>query len=128
MRLATLALALGGIAGCSSQAVTSVIRPFRIDVRQGNYVSQHSIDQLQPGMTQDQVRFVMGSPMLVDIFHADRWDYVYQFSPGRGQEEHRRTSVFFVAGKLDRVEAGALPKEPDPASLPRVIDIDSPQG
>lgn len=125
-RLAALGVAFGVLAGCSSGAVTSVVRPYRIEVRQGNHVTQHLVAQLTPGMTPDQVRFIMGTPMLIDVFHADRWDYVYQLSPSRGKDERRRASVFFASGKLDRVLTSPLPDEPDPASLPRVIDIDSP--
>jgi outer membrane protein assembly factor BamE len=81
----------------------SWLTPYRIDVRQGNMVDQQMVSQLRPGMTKDQVRFVLGTPMLTDMFHADRWDYVYRFQPGHGEAQQRVITVFFDAGKLVRV-------------------------
>jgi len=83
--------------------VTSKVSPYRVDVRQGNYVSQEMVAQLKPGMTRDQVRFVLGTPLIADIFHTDRWDYVYRFQPGRGELQQRRLTVYFTDNKLARV-------------------------
>jgi outer membrane protein assembly factor BamE len=83
--------------------VTSYIRPYRIDVRQGNWVDQEMVSQLKPGQTRDQVRFILGSPLVSDMFHADRWDYIYRFQPGRGEAEQRRLTVYFQDDKLVRV-------------------------
>ncbi len=81
------------------------VNPYRIDVRQGNYVDQAMVAQLKRGMSRDQVRFVLGSPLIVDIFHRDRWDYVYRFAPGNeGEPEQRVISVYFQDDKLDHVE------------------------
>ena len=91
-------------AACSSTPeVTSYLTPYRIDVRQGNYVTQEMVARLKPGMTREQVRFALGTPLVSDIFHADRWDYVYRFQPGRGEPQMRRLIVFFTDGKLARV-------------------------
>lgn len=79
------------------------LSPYRIDVRQGNYVSQEMVSQLKPGMTKDQVRFVLGTPLLSDVFHVDRWDYVYRFQPGIGELQQRRLTVFFEGNKLARI-------------------------
>jgi outer membrane protein assembly factor BamE len=68
--------------------VTSVVTPYRIDIRQGNYITQEMVAQLKPGMSRDQVRFILGTPLVADIFHADRWDYIYSFKPGRGELQH----------------------------------------
>ncbi len=119
-----LALAL---AGCSGGVRLS---PYRIDIRQGNYVTQDMVARLKPGMTRDQVRFVLGTPLVSDVFHADRWDYVYRFQPGWGEMQNRHIAVFFEDGKLLRVagdvvaeQPGAAP-EPDPAATKnRVIEI-----
>ncbi len=97
-------IALGLLAGCSFDSLTEKVNPYRIDVRQGNYVDQEMIAQLKRGMTRDQVRFVLGSPLVVDLFRADRWDYVYRFKPGRGEAEQRLISVYFVGDSLDHVE------------------------
>lgn len=97
------------LAGCSFDSIVGVVDPYRIDVRQGNYVDQDMLSQLRRGMTRDQVRFVMGSPLVVDMFREDRWDYVYRFRPGRGDLQQRVISVFFVDNLLDRVEGDVQP-------------------
>jgi outer membrane protein assembly factor BamE len=100
-----LALGLGLLSGCSNLSLS----PYRIDVRQGNLVTQEMAAQLKPGMTRDQVRFVLGTPLLADPFHAERWDYVYRFKPGYGDAQQRRLTVFFQDGKLARVEGDVVP-------------------
>lgn len=96
-------------AGCSSvPQVTSYLTPYKIDVRQGNYVSQEMAAQLKPGQTKDQVRFILGTPLVADMFHADRWDYVYRFQSGKGEIQLRRMAVFFADGKLLRVDGDVV--------------------
>ena len=63
------------------------VKPYRIDIRQGNYVTQEMVSQLKPGMSRDQVRFVLGTPLVTDVFHTDRWDYIYRFRPGKGDQQ-----------------------------------------
>lgn len=92
------------LAGCSFNTITDRITPYRIDVRQGNYVDQAMVAQLKRGMSRDQVRFVLGSPLITDMFRTDRWDYVYRFRPGNAEAEQRVISVFFVGDALDRIE------------------------
>lgn len=92
------------LAGCSFDSLVSKVNPYKIDVRQGNYVDQDMMAQLKKGMTRDQVRFVLGTPLVVDVFRSDRWDYVYRFTPGRGEPQQRVISVYFVDDKLDRVD------------------------
>ena len=92
------------LSACSNTPdITSRLSPYRIDVRQGNYVTQDMVARLKPGMSRDQVRFALGTPLVADMFHADRWDYVYRFQPGRGEPQLRRLVVFFEEGKLVRV-------------------------
>ncbi|WP_260959901.1 outer membrane protein assembly factor BamE [Pseudomonas citri] len=79
------------LAGCSFPGV------YKIDIQQGNVVTQDMIDQLRPGMTRRQVRFIMGNPLLADTFHADRWDYLYSLQPGGGERQQERISVIFNA-------------------------------
>lgn len=97
--LRTLALALAlPLAGCGWLA------PYRMDIQQGNFVSQDMVSQLKRGMTRDQVRFVLGTPLVTDIFHANRWDYVYYLDrPGQPRVE-RRLAVFFDDDRLARLE------------------------
>lgn len=92
------------LAGCSIGSVTEMVSPYRINIRQGNYVDQSMIAQLKRGMTPDQVRFVLGSPLIVDVFHEGRWDYVYRYRTGEGVVSQRKISIFFVDGKLDSVD------------------------
>ena len=91
--LAAALVATGLVAGCSFDSVVGVVDPYRIDVRQGNYVDQEMLSQLRRGMSRDQVRYVLGSPLVVDMFRTDRWDYVYSLRPGRKEAEQRVISV-----------------------------------
>ena len=80
------------------------ITPYKMDIQQGNFVSQEMVAQLKPGMTREQVRFILGTPLVTDIFHADRWDYVYWREAPNGKREERRVALFFSADdKLERV-------------------------
>jgi len=129
--LALLSSLLFAAACSSTPEVTSFISPYRIDVRQGNYVTQEMIARLKPGMSRDQVRFALGTPLVTDIFHADRWDYVYHFLPGRGEAQLRRLVVYFEDGKLARVggdvvaETTATAAE-TPAPAARVVEVPGP--
>ena len=67
--------------------------------------------QLQPGMTRDQVRFVLGTPLLTDIFHADRWDYTFRLAKGNGEVTTSGVTVFFKDDKMERFDGGNLPTE-----------------
>ena len=85
------------------------VTPYRIEIQQGNYVSQEMISQLKPGMTKEQVRFILGTPMVTDIFHSDRWDYVYWREAPNGARESRKITVMFEQGQLARVDGGVTP-------------------
>ncbi|MCC6074237.1 outer membrane protein assembly factor BamE [Pseudomonas sp. GCM10022188] len=86
-------LGLAALAGCSFPGV------YKIDIQQGNVVTQDMIDQLRPGMTQRQVRFIMGNPLITDTFHARRWDYLYSIQPGGGVRQQERISLVFDANE-----------------------------
>ncbi len=87
-------------------------RVHKIDVPQGNVVEQDQINQLRPGMTRQQVRFLMGTPMLVDSFHANRWDYLYRFKPGYGEIKTQQASLYFnEQGKLVNIQGTFRPGE-----------------
>lgn len=68
---------------------------YKIDIRQGNYVSQEMLNQLEVGMPARKVRLIMGTPLLIDTFHPDRWDYVYSFQPQGEEREQRHIALFF---------------------------------
>ena len=75
-----------------------------MDIQQGNYVSQDMVAQLRPGMSREQVRYLLGTPLVADIFHADRWDYVYWREAPDGKREERRVALFFSAdNRLERI-------------------------
>mgnify|MGYP001180229924 FL=1 len=78
LTLATVALTLILVTGC--------MRPYRIDIQQGNAINKAQLDQLQPGMNKAEVRFILGSPLVADPFHVDRWDYFFSFKSGETLE------------------------------------------
>lgn len=125
--VSTLSVVVFGLSGCSTieeqwnafdqwwqpgKTITSVINPYRPDMQQGNLVTKEMVEQLHLGMTKLQVQFLLGVPLLRDMFHQDRWDYVYYLNPRFGQPEHRRLTVFFDAeGRLQKYEFTPMPDE-----------------
>jgi outer membrane protein assembly factor BamE len=82
----------------------------RIDVQQGNVISEDALNQLKPGMTRRQVQFVLGSPMIADVFHQDRWDYIYLMQPGSGGEVSKEhVTLFFENDTLARISGSMRP-------------------
>lgn len=140
-RLPLLVLLL--LAACSSTPdlssyvpdVANYVKPYRIDVRQGNLVTQEMVAQLKVGQSRDQVRFILGTPLVADLFHGDRWDYVYRLQYGSsdpGKVEHRRFVVFFEKGKLVRVGGDVTGEDSGAPAAPakptaRVIEIEAPK-
>ena len=101
-RFFCVALIVAAASGCSS--VPRIVSEYKIDVQQGNVLTQDMVSQLKPGLTKDQVRFVLGTPVLMDMFHSNRWDYVYRLQKGTGEVEMRNFSTFFDANdRLIRV-------------------------
>jgi len=86
----------------------------RIDVQQGNVISQDALNQLRPGMTRRQVQFVIGSPMVADVFHQDRWDYIYLMQPGTGKPSSEHVTLFFEGDTLASI-SGTMHPQPDAA-------------
>lgn len=107
------------------------LRPYRPDIQQGNFISREMVAQLKEGMTQDQVRFVLGTPLLTDVFHNTRWDYPFRMAKGNGEMTASRVTLTFADGKLARIEGGDLPTEADylariSGTPPRKSKTDSP--
>ena len=97
--------------------VPKIITPYRMDIQQGNFVTLDMVDKLQAGQTKDQVRFILGTPMLTDVFHQERWDFVFRSAKGWNSPEKRRLTVFFDKGeKLEKWEAVDVPKALDVAA------------
>ncbi|TQV64369.1 MAG: outer membrane protein assembly factor BamE [Halothiobacillaceae bacterium] len=92
------------LTACASSSMPDFLQVYQMDIHQGNILSDENVAKLRIGMPQDEVRFLLGSPMLVDIFHNDRWDYVYYKKAGKGEPEQKRVSLFFENGRLTRIE------------------------
>lgn len=107
---------VGLVAGCSSPR----IGPHRIDVQQGNALDQENVSRLKLGLNRSQVRFLLGTPLVVDPFRTDRWDYVYVFHKAGKLAEQKRITLFFDGDTLARIE-GDLPPPPEPAPEPRPV-------
>jgi outer membrane protein assembly factor BamE len=115
-KLTLLALVLGGLAGCgslneASARVAGIISPYKMDIVQGNVVTSEQLALLKPGMQRTQVRDILGTALLVSVFHADRWDYVFTLKQQGAAPQARKVTVFFKNDLVDRTEADALPSE-----------------
>lgn len=99
------------------QRFFGIFSPHRIDVQQGNFVSLEMMTQLKDGMkrpegvSREQVRFALGTPLLTDIFHGDRWDYVFRLQKGNGDLIASHVSLFFKDNRLVRFDGSVLPTE-----------------
>jgi outer membrane protein assembly factor BamE len=135
-RIAAIVLLVSAIGACSW-----VPRPFteyKIDIQQGNVLTQDMVAQLRPGLSKDQVRFILGTPVLMDMFHANRWDYVYRLQKGStGEVEMRKFSTFFddedrltrVGGDVAAIQPTEADASAEPANRMREIDLGSvPEG
>jgi outer membrane protein assembly factor BamE len=106
------------LCGCQMPSMPSLpsLTPYKMDVQQGNVVTQEMVEKLRPGMTPSQVRFILGTPLVVDAFHKDRWDYVYRFSKAGTLQESRRIVIVFKDDKLARIEGDVVPAQPGGAT------------
>ena len=126
-RLLLVAASCALIAACSYKP--GFINEYKIDIQQGNVLTQELVAQLKPGQTRDQVRFLLGTPLVTDIFHQQRWDYVYRYKDGKtGKVDSRKLTVFFDAdGKLQRVDGDTAVADPGELNAPvnksRLIDL-----
>lgn len=108
----TLASAACSTYDSTSRKIAGAITPYRINIVQGNFVSREAAAQLREGMTREQVQFLLGTPLLTDVFHANRWDYVFSFKRGNTQVvQQRRFTVFFDNDRLARFGGDELPSE-----------------
>jgi len=88
-----------------------IFTPYRPDVQQGNFVSQEMIEQVKVGQTREQIMFILGTPLLQDVFHKDRWDYPFYLARGNGELTTSRVTLYFKDDKLERFDGGNLPSE-----------------
>lgn len=112
VQTASIVLACAVLASCSS-AINPVnwVTPYRIDVIQGNFISSEQVEQLRPGMSRDQVRAVLGTPLLASLFHADRWDYVFTLKRQGVEPQSFKYTVFFKGDQLESFAGDAMPSE-----------------
>ena len=102
--------ACGTVDGLTGRIAGSVT-PYRVEVVQGNFVSREQVEALRPGMTRQQVREVLGTPLLTSVFHADRWDYVFTLKRQGVEPQARRLTLFFKGGAMERFEGDTMPSE-----------------
>src|SRR5687768_18001820 len=100
-----VALALLLLAGCNYVPSIPGLSAHKIDIQQGNYVTQDMVAKLSPGMSRSQVRFALGTPLIVDPFHADRWDYVYVLQKKGRTIEQRQIVIVFKDRKSTRLNS-----------------------
>jgi outer membrane protein assembly factor BamE len=97
------------LAGCQQVPLLPGVTAYRVDVQQGNYVTQDMVAKLKPGMSRSQVRFALGTPLVVDPFRNDRWDYVYVMQKRGRIVEQRHIAVIFENDALVRIEGDVAP-------------------
>ncbi|MDM8545430.1 outer membrane protein assembly factor BamE [Candidatus Venteria ishoeyi] len=97
---------------------------YQLDIQQGNLITQDMVNRLELGMSKQKVRFIMGTPLLKDMFHPQRWDYFYSFKPGHDAASKRHISLFFEQEVLVRVEGDMQVDLKQPKSAP----LTEPQG
>ena len=117
-RIRLLKAALYLIIGASLLTLNGCVRSYRVEIQQGNVISAEQIEKITPGTSRNEVRFILGTPLIEDPFHAERWDYFYSLDPAKGELITKyRLSVWFENGQVLRtvVEGAGLPGaiEPD---------------
>jgi outer membrane protein assembly factor BamE len=91
LKLLAYVLSLSLLLACQSKLLTV----HKIDVQQGNALDVEIVSKVEMGMNKEQVQYVLGSPLITDSFHTDRWDYIYLFTPGYGEQERKQLTLTF---------------------------------
>ena len=117
-RIPLLKAALYLIIGASLLVLNGCVRTYRVEIQQGNVISAEQIEKITPGTSRNEVRFILGTPLIEDPFHAERWDYFYSLNPAKGEMVTKyRLSVWFENDQVLQtvVEGAGLPGaiEPD---------------
>jgi outer membrane protein assembly factor BamE len=115
-RFALAVLACATVSGCGSfdsvsNRLVGSIAPYRVEVVQGNFVSKEQVEAIKPGMSRQQVRDILGTPLVTSIFHADRWDYVFTLKRQGVPPQERKLAVFFKGNVLDHFDGDEMPSE-----------------
>jgi outer membrane protein assembly factor BamE len=106
-------LCLGACSGFSdrTRGALAAVTPYKVEVVQGNFVSKEQVAALKPGMSRQQVREILGTSLLNDVFHANRWDYVFTIRRQGVDPQERRLTVFFNGELMDRFQGDEMPSE-----------------
>jgi len=126
LRLIALSILFATLEACSTIAA-DVPLVYEIDIAQGNVIDQLMINQLRTNMTKRQVIYVMGSPLVIDPFTPNRWDYIYSKQPGGEDRTQERISLFFEGDTLMSMEGDKLPEENPAPPPPKETTIDAPK-
>ncbi|MDP2694547.1 MAG: outer membrane protein assembly factor BamE [Gallionella sp.] len=122
----TLVLLSTLLASCSYLS-SPVLSPYKMDIRQGNYITPEMREKLKLGMSKQQVRYVLGTPMISDAFHSNRWDYVYRLEQRGELVEKQRLTLYFEGDNLARMDDGSQPVQAAPAIVQPPVAIAQPQ-
>ena len=112
-RWGAIVLIGAGMASCAGTGsrLAGMVTPYKVDVVQGNFISREQVQMLQPGMGRQQVREILGTPLMVSVFHSDRWEYVFTLKRPDVEVQTRKLTVFFKENMLDHVEGDEMPSE-----------------
>lgn len=115
-RPALLVGVLVGLSGCAGgggpvASVVTALTPYKVDILQGNVLTQEQVQVLQSGMSREQVRDILGTPLLASVFHAERWDYVFTLKRQGQAPQRRQLSLWFKDNRLERFDGDDVPSE-----------------
>ena len=116
IRICLLAGACAALAACGSfdispSRIMGSLAPYKMEVVQGNFVSKEQVEALKPGMSRQQVKETLGTPLLASVFHGDRWDYVFTLKRQGVDSQSRKLTVFFKGNVMERFEGDEMPSE-----------------
>ena len=112
-RWGAIVLIGAGMAGCAGTGsrLAGMVTPYKVDVVQGNFISREQVQALQAGMGRQQVREILGTPLMTSLFHGDRWEYVFTLKRPDVETQTRKLTVFFKDNVMERVEGDEMPSE-----------------
>jgi len=112
-------LALGACSGFTerTRGALAAVTPYKVEVVQGNFVSKEQVAALKPGMSRQQVREILGTSLLNDVFHSNRWDYVFTIRRQGVDPQERRLTVYFKDNRLERFVSDPMPADEEADAL-----------
>lgn len=112
------------LASCSGTSM-SWLSPYKMDIRQGNYITPEMREKLKFGMTRQQVRYVLGTPLVSDAFHGNRWDYVYRLEQHSEIVEKQRLTLLFDGDNLVSIDDGTTVQTAPPAAVAAPVSVEA---